>query len=341
METPWISIIIPAYNPSLNLLKNCIESVHKLEIPKEIILVDDGSEDDVKGFCQKFTKEEIHYIRQENQGVSKARMVGIGNARGMYIFFLDADDSIPVEWCDFINSMYTTIKEDWILFDAIDFFYKSGRMVKRNAFTENRAILTRKRALGYVLKNAKLNECWGKLIRRDFIEKNYITFPEGVAQAEDLIFNYRVICKAESIVAYDIPAYIYRYDIKNTARLLRDYLKYFSDMKQVYQEGVKAIEWCFDTENEKAEQKIKLVRGRIDELGSDVVKLAAAGRWTSREKTFIRNWIDDTELLKGISINDIQKIKCRIYFILLKYKIWSGFRFLGCIKRMENRENIL
>ena len=88
-----VSVIIPTYNRK-SLLKRALHSVNtQTFVPQEIIVVDDGSSDGTKGWVlEKFPY--VRYIYQDNSGVSSARNVGIKEAKGSWIAFLDSDD----EW---------------------------------------------------------------------------------------------------------------------------------------------------------------------------------------------------------------------------------------------------
>jgi glycosyltransferase involved in cell wall biosynthesis len=90
---PLVSIIIPIYNSEKHLAQ-CIESaIAQTWACKEIILVDDGSTDNSYAIAQKYTgKSNIKLLRQANQGASAARNMGLKEAKGEYIQFLDADD---------------------------------------------------------------------------------------------------------------------------------------------------------------------------------------------------------------------------------------------------------
>lgn len=91
MEEIQISVIIPVYNSS-RYITEAIESVLQQTVPpQEIIVVDDGSDDETKQVLQKF-KSQITYIYQENSGPAAARNRGLAEARGTFISFLDADD---------------------------------------------------------------------------------------------------------------------------------------------------------------------------------------------------------------------------------------------------------
>src|SRR4026209_2838610 len=89
-EQPLVSVIIPVYNGA-RFLRAALESVFAQTYRAfEVIVVDDGSMDESGAIAQSFP--EVHYIRQENQGVAAARNNGIDAARGEFFAFLDQDD---------------------------------------------------------------------------------------------------------------------------------------------------------------------------------------------------------------------------------------------------------
>ena len=90
-----ISIIIPIYNQAKKLEKT-LESILKQTYTNwELILVNDGSKDDVEEVLAKKTKESLEnnflYLKQENRGAPSARNLGASRANGEYLFFCDAD----------------------------------------------------------------------------------------------------------------------------------------------------------------------------------------------------------------------------------------------------------
>lgn len=88
-----ISTIIPSYN-SREYIKHCVDSVLDQTIKSfEVIVVDDGSTDKTKEILTEYiSQNKITYIKKENKGPASARNLGIKNANGDYIAFLDADD---------------------------------------------------------------------------------------------------------------------------------------------------------------------------------------------------------------------------------------------------------
>ncbi|MCM1528809.1 MAG: glycosyltransferase [Alistipes sp.] len=181
MDSIWLSIIIPVYNPPMDLFEKCIKSALKITIPMEIILIDDGSKDSIHEFCCSMQSNNIHCFSQQNRGVSAARNLGIEKARGKYIFFLDADDEISSEWCEFINKQYKQITGDWVLFDVIGRFPKDDTFLAREVFKQDLKKISTKQVSMIMTQSAALNECWGKLISREFVANNHICFPKGIS----------------------------------------------------------------------------------------------------------------------------------------------------------------
>ncbi|CAN5314445.1 hypothetical protein BH10CYA1_BH10CYA1_54500 [soil metagenome] len=90
MNSPSVSVIIPAHNPGV-YLGQAIESVYKQTFQDwEILVVDDGSTEDIAAVCSAFPR--VKLIRQVQLGASIARNVGILNSSGDFIAFLDHDD---------------------------------------------------------------------------------------------------------------------------------------------------------------------------------------------------------------------------------------------------------
>jgi len=85
-----VSIIIPAWNAS-DTLAETIKSTLDLNCDKEILVVDDGSEDDTYEIASRFSPD-VRVLTGPNQGVSAARNKGIEQSSAEWIIFLDSDD---------------------------------------------------------------------------------------------------------------------------------------------------------------------------------------------------------------------------------------------------------
>lgn len=99
MERIKISVIVPVYNTQ-DCLKRCVDSICGQTYQNlEVILVDDGSTDNSGEMCDAFAKQDnrIRVYHKENGGASSARNLGMQNAVGDYISFIDSDDYIDAD----------------------------------------------------------------------------------------------------------------------------------------------------------------------------------------------------------------------------------------------------
>lgn len=107
-DTPLISVIIPVYN-IMEYLPRCVRSVTAQTYTSlEILLVDDGSTDSTGALCDELAREDarIRVFHKPNGGSSSARNLGLTEARGEYIGFVDSDDYVEL---DMVERLYEGI----------------------------------------------------------------------------------------------------------------------------------------------------------------------------------------------------------------------------------------
>lgn len=107
MATPLVSVIMPVYNMALYLPK-CLDSVMNQTLKEiEVICIDDGSTDESVEIIQQYQKKDqrIYFLQQKNQGAGPARNLGIRQAKGQFICFMDSDDYYPE--MDILEILYT------------------------------------------------------------------------------------------------------------------------------------------------------------------------------------------------------------------------------------------
>lgn len=91
-QMPEVSVIIPTYN-SAEFLAEAVDSVlAQTWSDFEIVIVDDGSTDDTRDVAARYG-DHVRYLYQQNEGPSSARNMGIKEAKGTYVAFLDSDDA--------------------------------------------------------------------------------------------------------------------------------------------------------------------------------------------------------------------------------------------------------
>lgn len=185
-----VSVILPVYN-SGKIVEKAIQSIFQQTLKNiELILVDDGSDIETKKILDSIDHNLVRLIRKRNGGVSSARNVGIREARGEYIFFLDSDDYIDD---DFLKKMYDeAVKNDLDLVCGNVVEHNSTRIDSRNnkgKKIEN-FISSDDNDIGKNLNSLYLWSTWAKLFKNENIKKINIFFDETMELGEDLYFTY-------------------------------------------------------------------------------------------------------------------------------------------------------
>ena len=99
---PAISVIIPVYNAE-KTIRQCVNSILSQEYKNyELLLINDGSKDASPAICDEYARQDdrVRVFHKENGGVSSARNLGLDNAQGEWITFVDSDDYIAAGYFD-------------------------------------------------------------------------------------------------------------------------------------------------------------------------------------------------------------------------------------------------
>jgi glycosyltransferase involved in cell wall biosynthesis len=124
-----VSVVIPVFN-RIDTLKDAIESVFLQTFKDiEIIVIDDDSDINIKDYLTPYLNR-IKYIKNKvNCGVSNARNLGIENATGEYIAFIDSDDL----WLDFKieYQLSAMVSKNYLVCHTDEFWYKNGKFVNQ------------------------------------------------------------------------------------------------------------------------------------------------------------------------------------------------------------------
>lgn len=173
------SIIVPVYNVA-PYLATCLDSLVNQTLKDiEIICVDDGSTDGSLELLEKYaaTDNRIVLLKQPNSGQGTARNHGLKVARGKYIQFLDSDDFYELDCCEKLydimenNDVEVTCFQPYVKYDAYS-----------NRMGEDKAYFSLKydglqQMTSDMIRNIDVN-CWNKIFRKSFLDKNKIRFPE-------------------------------------------------------------------------------------------------------------------------------------------------------------------
>lgn len=101
LRLPSISIIVPVYNRSQEIEEFLNSFVYQTNKDFEILIIDDGSTDNLKEVVEKYKKDlKLHYFYQKNQGPGAARNLGMEKANGDVFVFIDSDCTVPKEYIE-------------------------------------------------------------------------------------------------------------------------------------------------------------------------------------------------------------------------------------------------
>ena len=214
------SIIIPVYNAE-KTLRRCVDSLLEQNYDDaEIILVNDGSADGSGSICEEYAKRDrnVHYIPQENGGVSSARNTGLDAACGEYVLFVDSDDYVTEEFFSSIDRTVQKERADFVQFSGC---FDNGRE-REKCIRKQLGAYSRQELMPQIVNaicRKSINSPWANLYRRDIIEAHHIRFPIGVSVGEDRVFN---IVYSFYIQSYAVSeAEIYEINTENENSLSR------------------------------------------------------------------------------------------------------------------------
>ena len=204
-----ISVIIPVYNTNLFFLKKCFDSInHQTHDNLEIIIVDASSNSSIKEFIldYKFRYKDVVNIFS-GKGVSFQRNIGIENATGNYISFIDSDDFVNSDYFSRLLSDIENSNSD-IAFPLINKkIFRKEKIIKSWDFahSDKKAIVTSDNFFEFSSKNAFVHPV--KLYKKAVIDN--ARFDSSLKFGEDLLFNYQLALNKMSVVFSDGAIYSY------------------------------------------------------------------------------------------------------------------------------------
>lgn len=185
MQQFSISVIVPIYNAERTLQK-CIDSIlNQSFIDFELLLINDGSTDNSMNICEAYVKDDarVKAFNKINGGVSSARNLGLKNATGEWVCFIDSDDYLPGDALERLlnNDMEDLVVGGFarILSGSADFPKWMNLVVGGNDLS---SFLTQN------IDTILFRVPWAKLFKRNIIEKNNLSFDENLTFGEDTLF---------------------------------------------------------------------------------------------------------------------------------------------------------
>ncbi|MEU9338803.1 glycosyltransferase family 2 protein [Streptomyces sp. NPDC048290] len=225
-----VSVIVPVYNPG-HYIDDCVDSLLRQSLPPdayEIVFVDDGSTDATPARLDALAAEHerVHVVHQENSGWSgKPRNVGIAAARGEFVMFVDNDDYLGDEALERMYDYGVAHGADVVVGKMAG----KGRGVPVELFKVNRPRAS--------VENAPLIDSLTphKMVRREFLERTGLRFPEGRRRLEDHVFVTEAFLRAANVsVLSDYVCYYHvrRDDSSNAGFQRFDPAGYFGNLRE-------------------------------------------------------------------------------------------------------------
>jgi glycosyltransferase involved in cell wall biosynthesis len=179
-------------------LKDALESVLRQTYQSfEIIVVDDGSNDDTKDVIKSISDNRINYIYKQNGGASSARNIGLCRSKGEYIAFLDSDDIWPENYLEKMTKALKSNPEYGLAYALFKNYYPDGRI--ENGFTENRFVSGRL-TLNYYKKTPRFLSS-STVIKRKMAEG--VWFDESLKNYNDQDYLLRLSVKTSYLFVKD------------------------------------------------------------------------------------------------------------------------------------------
>ena len=204
-----VSIIIPAYNTEKYIHRAIESSLRQTHKNIELIVIDDGSKDNTleaaKSYAEKDSRVRVYH--KENGGVSSARNMGIREAHGKYITFLDSDDWLEDCAVEVLLEAQINNPDKFVSADLYFVSYDESENVFRRQIydrKEEARDMTIEQTLA-VINDIKFMLLHAKMYVTEAIRKYNIHFKENVHYGEDLLFNFEYICKIRKVFYLSKP----------------------------------------------------------------------------------------------------------------------------------------
>lgn len=213
--TPLVSLILPVYNAAefleqgLDTLKN--QTLHNIEI----ITVDDGSTDHSLEILRKYAAADKRFrvLQQQNKFAGAARNLGLANAKGEYVIFLDSDDFFARNLCEDAYFAGKVHNADVVLFGAKHYNNATGQYREAKWLLQAQ-LAPQKQPFHYrdcpdVFYRISTPAPWTKMFRREFVQRNGLQF-QTLHNTNDLYFTYCAMAMAERIATVNQSLVYYR-----------------------------------------------------------------------------------------------------------------------------------
>lgn len=221
------SVIIPVYNAK-ETLRRCLDSLVRQQFSDyELLLINDGSTDGSDAICREYanTYSCVRYFVKENDGVSSARNLGLEQAEGEYILFVDSDDYVSENYFSVISDALDNNMVDLLMFGYCNFGSISAEW-DTGEFNENTEVGIAIR-VSSAMQQYLFSSLCSKAFKRHIIEQYNMCFANDLAIGEDQAFIFTYAMHIRSIGS--IEDHLYNVDVSDGNSLSRKARPYLTE----------------------------------------------------------------------------------------------------------------
>ncbi len=247
MKEPFLSVVMPVYRAQEYLEESVRSVLSQTFGDLELILVDDCSPDGSGTVCDDAARrdERVRVLHlPENRGAGRARNAGIEAARGQYLAFMDADDTMDP---DIYEKAYQALKggsRDMAVWGVTEeYFDRAGELAYTNVIALPDADCdTRQKVQDTVIlleEKILFGYQWNHFYRMELVRDHRIRFEESVIY-EDYFFNLEIAKHIRSMAVLSAPGYHYKKRMNDsiTTKFIPDYfalaVRRISSMTELY-----------------------------------------------------------------------------------------------------------
>ena len=322
-------------------MNKCIESIVNQTYENiEIILIDDGSNDNSGIICDEYAKKDnrIIVVHKENGGVSSARNKGLKIAKGEWISFVDADDWIEQTFCQTLLNKVTQEQADIALcgYNRIT----DNRIEKINANNQEVFLNSNEYLVKSLNPQTGFGFCHMKLIKKEVLKS--ISFNERIEVGEDALFNIQLSTYIKKAVFLKQPLYNYRINNQSVVK------RYDENYANKYLKSMKIIEeYIWQEYNEENEENIEIKQNYYNFVAYHIMLIIVNYCYhpdnkmcNAQRKNMLKEVINNDLFIIGLKKSNYNNISLtrKITLYTLKHKLYWLTAIICKIRQKQNRK---
>ena len=221
------SVIIPVYNAE-GTLRRCLDSLVRQQFSDyELLIINDGSTDGSDAICREYanTYSCVRYFAKESGGVSSARNLGLEQAEGEYILFVDSDDYVSQDYFALLSHTLESNAVDLLMFGYRNFGGVSTEWDTGEFYEDAETGIAKQ--ISSVMQQYLFSSLCSKVFKRQIIEQHNIRFANDLAIGEDQAFIFTFAMRIRSIGS--IGDHLYNVDVSDGNSLSRKARPYLTE----------------------------------------------------------------------------------------------------------------